>query len=75
MKSSSPGGWSYMYLTRERPNPGELMNVLTRMMNFQIIAVPGAVREVSKAIKRQAFTNVNCKAPHLQKTVIQPDSA
>lgn len=46
MESSSPGGWSYMYLTRERPNPGELMNVLTRMMNFQIIAVPGAVREV-----------------------------
>ena len=51
MESSSPGGWSYMYLTRERPNPGELMNVVTRTMNFQIFAVPGAVREVIYFLK------------------------
>ena len=45
-ESSLPGGWRNMHLTRQRPNPRELMNALTRMINFQIIAVPGAVQEV-----------------------------
>lgn len=80
MESSTLGRWSYMYLICERPSPGELMNVLTRMMNFQIIAVPGAVQEVinfsvlpSKGT--HSLTLIKKHAPHLQKTVIQPDSA